>query len=203
MAMVEQVDITAQRMFEMIPKIGNQLIVFGDASDVEAKLQKLKLFYKEIMIKAGWNNYSVINVQYKNQVVAKRKGAEDIAADSLRSKQIMQMLALKAQQQANDSLQQIIQPDNNRNTVDSTMIQQSIQRDDNDETGSSGGVAETANALMPPPTKVPTTSNAKPTTVKPEEKPITKPIAKPVQNPAAMIKKPAQKPKAAMAKQNE
>ena len=132
MAMVEQVDITPQRMFEMIPKIGNQLIVFGEATDVDAKLQKLKMFYKEIMVKAGWNNYSVINVQYKNQVVAKRKGAEDIAADSLRTLQIMQMLAAKAQQQANDSLQ-MIQPDNNRNTADSTMIQQSIQRDDNDE----------------------------------------------------------------------
>ena len=72
MAMIEQIDITAQRNFEMIPKIGNQLIVFGDAKDVDEKLKKLKLFYKEIMVKAGWDNYSVINVQYKNQVVAKR-----------------------------------------------------------------------------------------------------------------------------------
>ena len=47
------------------------------------------------MVKAGWNNYSVINVQYKNQVVAKRKGAEDITADSLRTLQIMQMIAAK------------------------------------------------------------------------------------------------------------
>jgi cell division protein FtsQ len=197
MAMVEQVDITAQRMFEMIPKIGNQLVVFGDASDVDAKLQKLKLFYKEIMVKAGWNNYSVINVQYKNQVVAKRKGAEDIAADSLRSVQIMQMLADRTQQQANDSLQ-IIQPDNNRNTVDSTMIQQSIQRDDN-ESGSSGGVAETANAIMMPPATAPVTGNTKPAPVKPQ----SKPIAKPVQKPATVIKKPVQKPKATMQNKND
>ena len=46
MAMIDQVDITSQRLFEMIPKIGNQLIVFGDATDVDAKLQKLKLFYR-------------------------------------------------------------------------------------------------------------------------------------------------------------
>jgi cell division protein FtsQ len=195
MAMVEQVDITAQRMFEMIPKIGNQLIVFGDASDVDAKLEKLKLFYKEIMVKAGWNNYSVINVQYKNQVVAKRKGAEDFTADSLRTLQIMQAIATRTQQQANDSLQQIIQPDNNKNTVDSTMIQQSIQRDDNDE---SGGVAETANAAIMPAAK-PVTSNAKPAIVKPE----TKPILKPVQKPATVIKKPEQKPKTTMQNKND
>ncbi|MBK7308030.1 MAG: hypothetical protein IPI88_14010 [Chitinophagaceae bacterium] len=97
MAMIDQVDITAQRLFEMIPKIGNQLIVFGDATEVNTKLQKLKIFYKEVMVKAGWNSYSVINLQYKNQVVAKRKGAEDVAADSLRTLQIMKMIAERAQ----------------------------------------------------------------------------------------------------------
>lgn len=35
MAMIDQVDITAQRTFEMMPKIGNRVIVFGDATDAE------------------------------------------------------------------------------------------------------------------------------------------------------------------------
>jgi len=196
MAMIEQVDISTQRMFEMIPKIGNQLIVFGDATDVEVKLQKLKLFYKEIMIKAGWNNYSVINLQYKNQVVAKRKGAEDIAADSLRTLQIMQLLAAKAQQQANDSLQ-MIQLDNNRNTVDSTMILQSIQRDDNYEPAA--GV-ETTDGPVVQNAAQPVTINIKPVTVKPV---ATKPISKPVQKPAVVVKKPVQKPKATMQNKND
>ena len=194
MAMIEQVDITPQRIFEMIPKIGNQLIVFGDATDVEAKLSKLKLFYKEIMVKAGWNSYSVINVQYKNQVVAKRKGAEDIAADSLRTLQIMKFIAERSQQQAEDSLRQNIQQDNSRNTTDSTMIQQSIQRDDSD---GSGGVAETANAIIPPTATAPVTTNTKPAPVKPETKPVTKPAQKPT------AKKPVTKPKAVMQKKND
>ncbi len=132
MAMIEQIDITAQRIFVMIPKIGNQLIVFGNADDVEGKFNKLQLFYKEIMVKAGLGNYSEINVQYKNQVVAKRKGAEDIKSDSLRAWQIMKLIVERAQREANDSLQ-IMQQDNDRNTVDSNLIQQSIQRDDNTE----------------------------------------------------------------------
>ena len=209
MAMIYQIDITPQRLFEMIPKIGNQLIVFGDATDVDAKLQKLKLFYKEVVVKAGWNKYSVINVQYKNQVVARRKGAEDVAADSLRTLQIMKFIAERAQQQAEDSVQQIIQPDNIRNTADSTMIQQSIQREENEE---SGGVAETANAGMMPPATTPATNNTKPAPAKPVIKPITKPttnhIAKPVQTPA-VVKKPAKhsvlrtKPKAVMQNKND
>jgi len=129
MAMIEQVDITPQRNFEMMPKIGNQTIVFGDASAAEQKFEKLELFYKQIMTKAGWNYYSVINLQYKDQVVAKRRGAEDVSADSLRTLQVMQMVATNAEKQASDSLQ-TMQQDNERNTVDSNMIQHSIQRDE-------------------------------------------------------------------------
>ncbi len=133
MAMIDQVDITAQQNFEMIPKIGNQLIEFGNGNDVEGKFNRLQLFYKQVMVKAGWNKYSVINVQYKNQVIAKIKGAEDKTADSVRALQMMQMIAANAQKQAEDSIQTIIQ-DNNNNTADSSMIQQSIQREDNFET---------------------------------------------------------------------
>ena len=191
MAMIEQVDITPQRIFEMTPKIGNQLIVFGDGTDVDLKLNKLKLFYKEIMVKAGWNNYSVINVQYKNQVVAKRRGAEDIVADSLRTLQLMNMIAERAKKEANDSLQ-IILPDNNRNTVDSTMIQQSIQRDDNNETAAKPEVlkqqavpnVESASAMVNKVNKVPVT------TVKKKIKPTA-------------IKKDLKQPKTVMQNKNE
>ena len=182
MAMIDQVDITPQRNFEMIPKIGNQLIVFGDATAVEDKFNKLELFYKEVMVKTGWNKYSVINVQYKNQVVAKRKGAEDKTADSVRTLQIMQIIAANAAKQAEDSLQTIIQ-DNNNNTADSSMIQQSIQREDNFETN---------NAINESPLK--------PVNNQPAEKPVnTNPLppAKPahsalpaVSNPIS-VKKPA------------
>ena len=201
MAMIDQIDITPQRLFEMIPKIGNQLIIFGDATDVNTKLQKLKLFYKEVMVKAGWNSYSVINVQYKNQVVAKRKGAEDVAADSLRTLQIMKFIAERTQQQAEDSVQQIIQQDNIRNTADSTMIQQSIQREENEE---SGGVAVTANAGLIPAPAAPATNNTKPAPAKLVTKPITKPAQKP-----AVVKKPEThsvlrtKPKAVMQNKND
>jgi len=170
------------------------LIVFGVGTDVDAKLGKLKIFYKEIMVKAGWDNYSVINLQYKNQVVAKRKGAEDIAADSLRTLQIMQLIAERAQREANDSLQ-TIQPDNKNNTVDSTMIQQSIQRDDNAES------APVTNEIVDQPAEQkiqPVLIKEKPATVKKEVKPILKPVQKP-----APAKKDTKQPKAVMEKKND
>ena len=218
MAMIDQVDITPQRSFEMIPKIGNQLIVFGDAAAADDKLNKLEIFYKEVMVKSGWSKYSVINVQYKNQVVAKRRDAEDKTADSARTVQIMQLIAANAARQADDSLQTILQ-DNNNNTADSSMIQQSIQRDDNFETTNAinesplkpitnqqpPGKPVNSNPLPPvKPTGVkPSTSNSipvkKPTPAKPA---ATKP--NPVVKPKPSAAKPAtQKPKVQMPKRND
>jgi len=145
------------------------------------------------MVKAGWDNYSVINVQYKNQVVAKIKGAEDIAADSLRTLQIMKFIVERAQLQAADSLQ-VMQRDNKSNTVDSTMIQQSIQRDDN---------GEISNTIEKP--KPQTEQNVQPVLNTGKEKTetnTTRQIAKPVLKPAP-VKQNTQQPKAVMQKKND
>lgn len=205
MAMVDQVDITPQRNFEMIPKIGNQTIVFGDATDAEGKFKKLKLFYKQVITTAGWNRYSVINLQYKDQVVARIKGAEDKTSDSLRTLQIMQLIAERAAKQAEDSVQTFIQ-DSDKNTADSSLIQHSMERDEPEtpsttavpsQQTSSGASAENSGAAIVKPTV------AKPVTVKPvaaKPKPVTvKP--KPATQKKTTTTKPAQgkpKPKAVM-----
>lgn len=132
MALVEQVDITPQRTFEMIPKIGDGVIAFGDGNNIDKKFSKLKLFYEQIMPKSGWNYYSKIDVEYAGQVVAKRKGAEDKSADSLRTLQVMQMIAQTAADLASDSLQMILQ-DNEHNTTNANLVEQSMQRDDEPE----------------------------------------------------------------------
>ncbi len=217
MAMIEQVDITAQRSFEMIPKIGTQLIVFGDAENAEAKFEKLKLFYKNIIVKTGWNKYSVINVQYKNQVVAKIRGQEDKTADSVRTLQMMQLIAANAARMAEDSAQTIV-PDNSTNTADSSMIQQSIQREDNIEV-SNATFGDPLQPENPPVVKKPVANplpSAKPSVVKAETpKPVpVKPkpaVVKPaVKNPVPLKKttetKPsinANKPKVVMPPKND
>ena len=201
MAMVDQVDITPQQNFEMIPKIGNQTIVFGDATDAAEKFNKLKLFYRQVITTTGWNKYSVINLQYKNQVVAKIKGAEDKSSDSLRTLQIMQMIAERTAKQAADSVHSFAQ-DTENNSADSTLIQQSIQREDEPETGvaplitqeaSSSASVENNSAAIVPPVVV------KPVSVKPAvKKPVAKPVAKPVVKPKSAVVKPkaaAVKPK--------
>ncbi len=198
MAMVEQVDITAQRSFEMVPKIGNQLIIFGDATDAEEKFKKLKLFYKEVITKAGWGRYSVINLQYKNQVVAKIKDAIDKSSDSLRALQIMQLIAERSARQAADSVQTFMQ-DTDRNSADSTLIQQSIQRDEPQSSTNSiqGRVISdtpTITAIPAVPEKKP--EAIRPAMVRPAPAKVVKTVAtkKVTTSPKPAVKKPVSKP---------
>lgn len=198
MGMIEQVDITPQRYFEMIPKIGKQVIVFGNAADAEAKFSKLKLFYKNIMLKAGWERYNVINLQFKNQVVARLRGKEDVVADSLRTLQLMQVMADNAAKMSADSvLMMRQQPESTeRQNTDTSLIQQSIEREEE-----GGGQAESSNAAIDKTAAIPSPV-AKPADVnnKPAENTKTTVAAKPAapvikpNKPEAPSKAPLQKP---------
>lgn len=179
-SMIDQVDITMQRQFEMIPKIGNQLIVFGDASDSENKFRKLKLFYKNVITKVGWNKYSAINLQYKDQVVGKIRGADDVSADSLRTIQLMQLIAENTERMSADTSSAIGQ-ENEKNATDSVIILHSIQRDEVQEPtivtmpDFEEHVALTEMDKDAPPVKIVTKSVTKPVV-----KPVTKKALKPL-----------------------
>lgn len=68
-AQIEQVYVNKVSDFELIPKVGNHKIVFGGVDNLESKFEKLMIFYKKGLSKTGWNEYSEINLKYKNQVV--------------------------------------------------------------------------------------------------------------------------------------
>ena len=208
MAMIDQVDINTNRSFELVPKLGRQRIIFGDAVDVDIKFDKLKLFYKDVITQSGWNRYKTINLQYKNQVVASIRGKEDVAADSLRTMQLIKFIAEDAARKSADSSQTFL-PETDKRAADSSLIQQSIERDEE---------AGAKNIVTPPVPIVPETIS-KPTAVKVEKpkpavaiKPATtiikkpvvvpnKPTAKPLTKPAVImpkkpvVKKPVAKPK--------
>lgn len=198
MAMIDQVDINASRQFEMIPKIGNQLIAFGDGKDAEAKFFKLRLFYKKVIMKMGWNRYSVINLQYKNQVVAKIKGADDVSADSLRTLQIMEFIAANAAKMSEDSLQSFA-PESDRKNTDISMIQQSVQREEIGDNSNTNEEPKPQEKAILPVEKPIVKSAEKPVVKQPVQKQVVK---APVKKPPA-VKKPVEKPRAVMPKKND
>lgn len=77
MAQIEQVNINNYEM-EMIPKLGQHTIQFGDGTNAEAKFSRLLLFYKQIMNKTGWNYYSSLDVRYDKQLVAVRRDSASL-----------------------------------------------------------------------------------------------------------------------------
>nr|WP_185862916.1 cell division protein FtsQ [Blattabacterium cuenoti] len=64
---------TVPNLFILIPKIGNHHIILGNIKDFKSKLNKLKAFYKQYINKIDMNQYQSIDLQYKDQVVAKKR----------------------------------------------------------------------------------------------------------------------------------
>lgn len=71
-AFVEQIYINDKNEIEIIPKVGDQIIQFGDIDRMEEKFSYLKSFYRNAMNKGGWDKYTTICLKYKNQVVCSK-----------------------------------------------------------------------------------------------------------------------------------
>jgi cell division protein FtsQ len=74
-AQIEQIYVNADGDIELIPLVGNQTIVFGDADRVTEKFEKLYRFYKQGLNKTGWNQYNRIDLRFKDQVVCTKMAA--------------------------------------------------------------------------------------------------------------------------------
>jgi cell division protein FtsQ len=57
-------------MFELMPVLGNQRILFGDTSGMHEKFSNLVAFYKNVLNRIGWDKYETLDVRFKGQVVA-------------------------------------------------------------------------------------------------------------------------------------
>lgn len=67
---ISQVVIDSVGMFELIPVLGNQRILFGDTSNMNEKFGNLMAFYRNVLNRIGWDKYETLDVRFKNQVVA-------------------------------------------------------------------------------------------------------------------------------------
>ena len=71
-AQIEQLYVNENGDIELIPRVGNQKIIFGDATQMKEKFNKLFILYTKGFDKTGWNNYSAINLKFNDQVVCTR-----------------------------------------------------------------------------------------------------------------------------------
>ena len=68
-AAISQVYVNSKNEIDLIPELGRHVILFGKPDDITTKLENLKAFYQQALVKEGWNKYKEINLKYTNQVV--------------------------------------------------------------------------------------------------------------------------------------
>lgn len=72
-AFIEQIFVTKQLEFILIPRVGDHIIEFGNAERMEEKFSLLKNLYTKGWQQKEWNIYKKVNLKYKGQVVCTKR----------------------------------------------------------------------------------------------------------------------------------
>jgi cell division protein FtsQ len=78
MAQIAQINIEPNGDFEMVPSLGDHIVLMGAAENVEDKLNRLYSFYKQVWVNSGINAYQVLDCRFDHQIVALKKGMQPI-----------------------------------------------------------------------------------------------------------------------------
>ena len=71
-AQIVQINVTPNQQIELIPRVGDQVILLGKLDGYKKKLDKLETFYTSVMNKRGWLGYKEIDLRYHGQVIGRR-----------------------------------------------------------------------------------------------------------------------------------
>jgi cell division protein FtsQ len=72
-AQIDQIFVDDNDEVDLIPRVGNQLVHLGTTENFKGKLRNLEAFYDKVLPEVGWNKYSLINLEYKDQIVCKKR----------------------------------------------------------------------------------------------------------------------------------
>ncbi|MGY0038217.1 cell division protein FtsQ/DivIB [Pedobacter sp. NJ-S-72] len=69
---IEQIFVNDKDDIELIPRVGNQRIILGNADSLQTKMTNLLTFYKKAMPKVGWDTYKTININIPIRLFVKK-----------------------------------------------------------------------------------------------------------------------------------
>ncbi len=69
---IEQANVLSDGRIELVPRVGNHLIMLGQADSLEQKFRNLYAFYRKVLPTVGWNKYSELSIEHVTQVVGKK-----------------------------------------------------------------------------------------------------------------------------------
>lgn len=111
LAEIQQINVTPNRTFQMVPVIGNHLVEFGDGTDCAGKFHRLFIFYRDVLSRTGFDHYASVDLRFSGQVIGTRKGNYMSRFDSLQAiKNIQQLIRSGTEIQGDTVRQQEIKP---------------------------------------------------------------------------------------------
>ena len=66
---IDQIYLNNKKEFELIPKVGNHIIVLGNLENLDKKFENLFYLYRDGFSHTGWDIYKTINLKFDNQIV--------------------------------------------------------------------------------------------------------------------------------------
>ena len=72
-AQIDQIYVDERDRIDLIPRVGNHTIHLGTFENYRDKLRNLGAFYDKVLPEVGWDKYSVINLEYSDQIVCKKR----------------------------------------------------------------------------------------------------------------------------------
>lgn len=102
MSQTEQIDITKDRCFEMVPTVGNQIVKLGDGNDIDKKFKRLFIFYQQVMSTTGFNRYNFVDVRFDGQVIGTKEKISKI--DSVQLRRNVEKLLKEARDMQHDTV---------------------------------------------------------------------------------------------------
>lgn len=80
-AACSQLDVKPNGEVQLIPAMGNQIIRLGDAEDIENKLDRLTVFYKQGFKTVPWNMYNEIDARFEGQIIGRNTEGKILSID--------------------------------------------------------------------------------------------------------------------------
>jgi len=74
-AQVQQIHVRDDHRIELVPRVGDAIILLGEAGGYQKKLDRLMVLYRKAFNVIGWNSYQLLDLQFENQIVATKKKA--------------------------------------------------------------------------------------------------------------------------------
>ena len=66
---IDSAEFSAKGEFELVPRVGQHIVLLGNMTDYKKKIRQLKHFYVNVLNRQGWNKYKYLNLKFNNQIV--------------------------------------------------------------------------------------------------------------------------------------